>query len=304
MKSVFNKIARIAKNQAVVVVLGAVMASLVFSAHASASASGWSLDSTVSSARLYLGSAKQPESVNVGVARVLGTVNLDLTNTDNSVVDLAIFPADEGWAIDSNGNLPSGYVPDSSDHTLLTFKSTHTEKTADGALEVTGNLTLTRVERTITADPTEAYAGPVYGAPVLRSATQQVTFEFPRASTALARSQNHTLGLAASTRIAHEDFKQLSGAIEQTNWPSVVANESCESPSVSEDYSGIKCTGMEIAATTASNCPAPTSVGEDYSGIVCTPPAGDQAMIALNLILTNANAGTSAEAVSGDSAAQ
>ena len=303
MKSVFNKIARIAKNQVVVIVLGAVMASVVFPATAFASDSGWSLDSTISSARLYLGSAKQPQSVNVGVARVVGTVDLDPTNTDNSVVELAIYPADEGWATDSNGNLPSGYVPDSSDHTLLTFKSAHTEKTADGTLKVTGNLTLTRVERTITADATEAYAGPVYGEPVLRSVTQEVTFVFPEASTALARLQNHTLKIAASTRIAHEDFKQLSGAIEQTNWPSVVANESCNVPSVGEDYSGIKCTGTEIATTTASNCQAPASVGEDYSGAICARP-GDQTTIALNLVLTNANAGTSAEAVSSASAAQ
>jgi polyisoprenoid-binding protein YceI len=312
MKSILKRIVGRISNGAFVIALAAVMSAVIFPTAAFASDGDRPLDPVTSSARLFLGSAKNPNSVNAGVARVTGTINLDETGPENSVVNLAIYPADEDWAagaLGPEGNLPSSYVPDASDHTLLTFKSTRTQRAADGAFDVTGDLTLIRVERSITADPSEAYSGPVYGSPVIYTVTEQATFTFsdPDSSSgtgSAVASQNSVLEVSGSSRIRHEDFKELSGAISGTNWPSVVAGEHCDASAVGEDYSGIKCTGTEIATRSADNCQAPPTIGEDYSGMVCALPAGDQTTIALDLRFSRPNNAATAEAISGDSAAQ
>ena len=111
----------------------------------------WSLNSTTSSARLFQGSAANPDSVNTAVARVTGKVKLDPNDLGNSVFDLSIYPADEQWgeALSPEGTLPAGYIADATDHTLLTFESKGIQRMEDGKLEVTGDLTLTRVERAV-----------------------------------------------------------------------------------------------------------------------------------------------------------
>ena len=103
--------------------------------------------------------------MNVGVARVAGKVKLDANDLDASFFDLNIYPADENWGkiLSPAGPLPTGYSLNSTDQNLLTFKSTRILGTGDGQLEVIGDLTLNRVERTVIATQTEAYAGPVDG---------------------------------------------------------------------------------------------------------------------------------------------
>jgi|SRR5580658_464671 polyisoprenoid-binding protein YceI len=254
----------------------------------------WTLDSSTSNAKLFQGSKATSDSVNTGVARVTGKVKLGANVPDNSIVDLSIYPEDEDWghALSPEGALPSGYVPDAADQTLLTFKSTRILRTMHGKFEVVGDLTLARVERTVTAEPTEAYAGAVYGDPVIHNETHEITFLFPSLSAVLlpgpltpAALQNigapEIVGLA---RVSHEHFPGLLGAIKDTNWPSVVQNRDCHAPStVGEDYSGVQCTGTLIAATNDNNCHTPASVGEDYSGILCTPATGNQTAIVLDL---------------------
>jgi len=122
--------------------------------------------------------------VNTGVARVTGKVKLDTNDPDTSVFNLSIYPANEYWwhALTANGALPISYVPDATDQTLLTFKSKRILRTGNGKVEVIGDLTLTRVERTVTAPPTEAYVGPVYGDPVIHSDTREIRFLFPSLS--------------------------------------------------------------------------------------------------------------------------
>jgi polyisoprenoid-binding protein YceI len=314
MKSLINRTIRFARRVVVCVFLSVVLATIVFSVLACATDTVWSLDSKTSTASFFLGSAKNPDSVNVGVARVTGEVKLETNDVNNSIFDLSIYPADEDWrsGLTSEGSLPDDYVPDSSDHTLLTFKSRRVWKAADGTLKVTGDFTLTRVERSVTADPTEAYAGPVYGDPVIHAVTKEVTFDLPKLSTVIASNslalgipeKHNALELSASARIAHEDFKGLPDAMRETNWPSVVNDEKCQVPSVGEDFHGAICAGTVIAARRADNCHAPATVGEDYSGLICIPPAGDQMTIVLNLELTNTNVGQSAEPIQGDRAAQ
>src|ERR1700693_963397 len=123
----------------------------------------WILDSSRSNAQLFRGSKANSESVNTGIARVTGKVKLDTNDLDASFFDLSIYPADEDWghALSPEGTLPTGYVPDARDQILLTFKSTRILRTENGKLEVIGDLTLTRVKRTVIATPARAYAGSV-----------------------------------------------------------------------------------------------------------------------------------------------
>lgn len=258
----------------------------------------WTLDSSTSNARLYQGSKANPDLVNTGVARVTGKVKLDTNDPDKSIFDLSIYPADEYWshALSVNGALPIGYVPDASDHTLLTFKSKRILSTGNGKLEVIGDLTLTRVERTITVAPTEAYAGPMYNNPVIHVDTREIKFQFSPLSAALlpgpltpSTLQNRgAQEIVGSARVGHEDFPELLGAMEETNWPSVVINQDCHISSIGEDYSGAQCAGTLIAATRDDNCHMPASVGEDYGGPLCTPATGNQTTIVLDLKLLHA----------------
>jgi len=270
----------------------------------------WSFDSNTSSARFFQGSTTDPDSVNTGVARVTGRAKLDEQNLGNSVFDLSIYPADEQWehALSSNGTLPAGYVSDATDHTLLTFHSKRVRRINDGKFEVTGELTVTRVERSVTLTPSEAYAGPVYGDPVIHTETREIRFLFPSLSTAISSAHltsvatrtKVSLDLSGSDSVGHEDFPELLDAIQGTNWTSVVQNERCHMPStIGDDYHGATCTGTVVAATSADNCRMPGTIGDDYSGPICTPPAGDQTTIVLDLKLLRAGSAPVVEIHSG-----
>jgi polyisoprenoid-binding protein YceI len=296
MKSKVTSIIGLAKREILTAFLSIAMVAII-SPVASANSSTWSLDSDTSSASLFQGSRANPDSVNTGVARVTGEVSLDPNDLDNSVVDLNIFPEDEDWehTLNLEGNLPKGFVPDATEHTLLTFRSKHIIRTKDGKVEAIGDLTLTRVDRSVTATPNEAYAGPVYGDPVIHTETREVTFLFPGLGNALvfgpltpvALQKYGPLEVSGSASVVRENFPALLSAVRDTNWPTVVQNEDCQMPStIGEDYQGPTCTGTVIAATHNDNCQISASAGgEGYSGPVCTPPAGDQTTIVLNLQL-------------------
>jgi polyisoprenoid-binding protein YceI len=243
----------------------------------------WTLDSSRSNAQLFQGSKATSDSVNTGVARVTGKVKLDTNDLETSVLDLSIYPADEEWehALSPEGALPIGYIPDATDQTLLTFKSSRILRTGNGKLEVIGDLTLTRVERTIDATPSEAYAGPVYGDPVVHTETHKITFLFPSLSAALVSEpltpamlqKKGVLEIVGSARVDREEFPELLSAIKETNWPPVVQNKDCHMPA---------------------------SVGEDYSGPVCTPATGNQTTIVLDLKLLHTVPEPSVGMLSGD----
>ena len=292
MKSFIIQMVGLAKRRTLAI-LSIVMLGVI-SPLAFADGGTWSLDSTTSSARFFQGSTADPESVNSGVARIIGKVKLDTNDLGNSVFELSIYPADEQWAhaLSPEGTLPAGYVPDATDHTLLTFHSKRIVSMGDGKLEVIGDLTLTHVECSVTLTPNEGYAGPVYGDPVMHSETREISFLFPNLSAALSSGpltpvtlqEQGAVELAGATRVVLEDFPHLLSAIEDTNWPAVVKDERCQMPAtVGEDYHGATCTGTVIAATHADNCRMPASVGDDYSGPICSPPSGNQTTIVLNL---------------------
>ncbi len=252
----------------------------------------WSLDSTASSARLFQGSVANPDSVNIGVARVAGKVKLDANDLKRSVVNLSIFPADEQWgdSVILDGLLAADYIPNANNDMLLTFKSKEILRTEAGQLKIVGELTLARVERSVRAVPGEAYAGPLYSDLVIHTTSHEVTFLFKNLGTPTPSAAS-TSNLSGSARVKQHDFSQPLNAVRDTNWPAVVQNEECRNPStVGEDYDGLKCTGRVIAATQTDNCePGQSGGGEGFTGLVCTTPAGSETTIALDLKLLHTN---------------
>jgi hypothetical protein len=240
-----------------------VMGGLMVALPAVAQNTLWRIDSEHSTARLFLASSKNPDAGdNVGVARTSGVIDHEVGDPSRSDFDFTIYPADK--TADESGKNP--------DYTVIRFKSTHVVPVNEETFRVTGDLTLSYVERSVTADPSEAYSGPLYGPPVHHSVTQEAVFEFHKVSPAGTQkaTDNKAEWLASSTTIG-EDFPQLLNVVSTTNWPTLVADERCVVPSVGQDFSGPSCTGetVERIARADVRCEVP-SIGEDYSGEICT----------------------------------
>lgn len=223
------------------------------------------IDSEHSTARLYLASTRNPESnLNVGVARASGVVNLNSAIPD---FDFAIYPADKKSSLDHSA---ANRREDQPDYTVIAFKSRRVTPLAAGSYRVSGSLTLTYVQRTVSYDPSEGYSGPTYGPSITISKTQPASFEFRRVSASASTPGAEWL---ATSSISVEDFPELPAAISSAVWPIFVADEQCSAPSNigAEDFSGPACTGerIDVAARKDLRCDAPATVGEDFSGEVC-----------------------------------
>jgi len=259
-----------------------------FAAPALAQNSTWKLNSDHSTGRLSLSSTADPNATfAVGIARVQGTVNLDASSVANSSFDFIIYPADQDPAsINKDGSLQVAEFSNVARSTVINFHSKIVKLTGDGDLAVTGDLTLTHLERPFTITDNEAYAGPVYGEPEVHSATREVTFVFDKAGSAAAKAGSRgKLKLLASVGIKTEDFPGLFEAVTDMNWPAVVENKDCQMPAnVGEDYHGASCTGTPVLIPSRPS--ASFTVGEDYRGPDLDPPrVRDNVSIALNLEL-------------------
>jgi len=236
----------------------------------------WRIDSEHSTARLFLASSRGVDSrVNVGVARISGLVDHIGGDLKDSDFDFTIYPADETAAPTSSKDKWSEQnAPLEAAHTVITFKSKRVVSMGGGVFRVTGELTLTYIERSTTFDPNEAYTGPVYGPPVVHCEKKETVFEFQRMAVSAMRTRQRTAAqLSGSSVVAAEDFPELFTAVSAMDWPAFVEDEQCTWPStVGEDYSGPVCTGkrVEPLPRTDIHCQMPSMVGEDFGGEVCT----------------------------------
>jgi hypothetical protein len=227
----------------------------------------WQIDPKHSIATLSLGSGAN--QLQIGLARVSGEVVFESSNPGDPIVTLKIV-----------GD------PREADYASMSFSSKRSAIRADGKLTVTGDLSVTRVERSVTMEPSEAYAGPEYGEPVARTTTRQITFIFsdPRQA-----PQTGAMQFSGSSTVSREDFPDLLDAIALDDWPSQLINdEKCENPSViGEDYHGPECTGTVIASVSNAVVPRGNPGAEDFSGFEPTvSPDRNKATIALDLKLT------------------
>lgn len=206
---------------------------LVFASVSVLAQDTWQVDPQHSVARLSLGSGSN--ALEIGLARVSGDVVFDSTDPADAIVKLKI----------SSENGPVA------DQAKMTFTSERSAMTSNGELVITGELSVTRIERSATMDPNEAYAGPVYGDSIAHTDTSEIALVFlnPRQRAAHVG----TMQLSGTTSLSREAFPQLLEALTLDDWPTQLVNgEKCDVPStVGEDYSGAKCTGTVIAAVTS-----------------------------------------------------
>jgi polyisoprenoid-binding protein YceI len=245
-------------------------------------AGSWQVDARHSDAKLTTDATtdfgKTKMNVTLGFARVVGRVTLDDGDPSKSSIDFRIYPATSmAPAIAEDGKFMSHWLENMSAHTLLCFHSKRVVRTPDGRLQATGELAVTRVDRNVEATPSEAYAGPVYGPPMVHRVSREATFVFDLGD----GQKDGGTQASGSTRVFREDFPQLVRTVVNTYWPPVVQDENCQTPAVSEAYRGTQCTGTVLEspglpeaphAANAEDLPGPPNfnaiVGNDLTILV------------------------------------
>jgi len=243
------------------------ISTLFFSHPLIAQGNGVDIDSDHSVAELFIGSPADPYSFSPGYARVIGELVLNVDEPNKTLLDVHIFPA----------NVTEGGRHDLA--TQIEFVSKHVAQLADGSLAIQGDLALTRVERNVSADPSEAYSGPVYGESVVRTSHHRATFVLAGEATKAKLSSR----ISAETKIARQEFPELLSTITSIDWPVVVQDEHCaESVSGSgEGYAGQNCSGKVLSPT--NRIAAASAPGEDFPGVLGLPPIEDQVTVRLAL---------------------
>ena len=230
----------------------------------------WEINPQHSVATLSLGS--DSDVLQLGVVRLNGEVVFESDSEDPTV---------------TFSTAPSGGP--GVNYPKLEFNSQQCRVTPEGKLLITGELSVTRVERSITADPNEAYAGQQYGPPEVHTATREITLVFPDPPP--NRSSAAVMHLSGTGSVSRENFPQLAQSIALDHWPTQLVNdEKCIAPStIGEDYHGAICTGTVIASV--RNVMVPSGGGfEDFAGLRPAVNANrNQVTIAVNLELKRVN---------------
>jgi len=179
------------------------------------------------------------------------------------------------------------------------FHSKRVVRTPDGRLQATGELAVTRVDRNVEATPSEAYAGPVYGPPMIHRVSHEATFVFDLRDANGSGQKESSIQASGSTSMFREDFPQLVKTVVGTYWPTVVQEETCQYPDASEGYSGSQCKGTYLATAGLPAEPHAAS-GEDV-GVLTNFNAivGNHLAILVHLRLAPKSSGEPA-AVGGD----
>jgi polyisoprenoid-binding protein YceI len=254
-------------------VLFAVAGMLAMGAPSKSSFTGgsWQVDARHSDAQLITDATtdngKTKMDVTLGFGRVNGRIEVNNDDLAKSSFDFRLYPASSMLpAIDEDGKFLSMWLADLSSHTLVCFHSKGAVRTADGRLQTTGNLILTRVDRNVeAAAPSEAYAGPEYGPPIVHRVSREATFVFDIPADD-GKGQKDGVVASGSTRMFREDYPQLVKAVVSTYWPPVVQDKNCQaSAGTGEDYNGAHCTGTVLMVPPLPAVPS-ASNGEDYPG--------------------------------------
>lgn len=228
----------------------------------------WRVDTRHSDAQIITDGTtdygKKKIDITIGYGRVNGEVKLDDNDPSQSRFDFRFYPATSmSPSIEEGGDFKAHWLENLANQTLVCFHSKKVVRTADGRLQATGDLVITRVDRNVEASGNEAYSGPVYGPPMVHRVVHEGTFTFDFPAGAGAQKDSGIVA-SGSTKVFEEDFPQLVKAVVMTYWPPVVQDENCHNPAASEAYSGPKCTGTFLANP---GLPSPdVRPGEDYPG--------------------------------------
>jgi hypothetical protein len=227
----------------------------------------WQIDPKHSVATLSLGSGAN--QLQIGLARVSGEVVFESSDPGDPIVTLKVF-----------GDARKA------DYASMSFISKSSALTADGKLTIIGDLSVIHVERSVTMEPSEAYAGPQYGDPVTYTNTRQVSVVFSDPH-GLA-SQSGVMHFLGTSTVSREDFPQFLDVLTLADWPTQLINdEKCKTPSmIGEDYHGADCTGAVIANVSNAVVSTGAPSGEGYYGFEpVISPDRNKATISLDLKL-------------------
>jgi polyisoprenoid-binding protein YceI len=215
-------------------------------------AGSWQVDTRHSDAKLITDATtdygKTKINVALGYARINGDFKIDDDDPTKSSVEFRFYPAmSMAPSIDEDGKFLKQWLQDPANETLVCFHSKRVVRTPDGRLQATGELAVTRVDRNVDATPSEAYAGPVYGPPMIHRVSHEATFVFDLRDANGNGRKDGSLQASGSTSMVREDFPQLVKTVVNTYWPTVVQDERCQVPDANEAYSGAQCTGTYLS---------------------------------------------------------
>ncbi len=233
-------------------------------------AGSWEVDTRHSDAKLITDATtdygKTKINVALGYARIGGVFKIDDADPAKSSVEFRFYPAmSMAPSIDERGKFLKEFLQNPANQTLVCFHSKRVVRMPDGRLQATGELAVTRVDRNVEAEPTEAYSGPVYGPPIIHRVWHEATFVFDLQDANGSGQKEATLQASGSTSMFREDFPQLVKTAVNTYWPTVVQEQNCQYPDASEAYSGAECTGTYLA--TAGLPEAPHEGGGEGVGV-------------------------------------
>ncbi len=242
------------RNFAIGALIALGIAVLSASNPSSPSGGSWRVDTRHSDVQLITDATteygKTKTDVTLGFGRVSGTVIFDGVDPARSSVELHFYPATSMTPpITEDGKFNNRWLANLANQTLICFHSKSVTRSGDGKLQVAGTLVLTRVDRTIQADPNEGYAGPVYGPPIIHRISQGAILVFESMSPDENSKEGGAMRQSASTKVFREDFPQLLRAVTATYWPPLVQDQNCQqTASMGEDYHGVACTGTMLVA--------------------------------------------------------
>lgn len=186
-----------------------------------ATVGSWQVDARHSDAKLTTDATtdygKTKMNVILGFARLNGSVTIDNGDPAKSSVEFRFYPATSmSPVIDEDGKFLSHWLENMSNHTLVCFHSKGVVRTPDGRLQATGDLSVTRADRNVDATPSEAYAGPVYGPPMIHRVSREATFVFDLPA---ADGNAPSIRASGTTSMFREDFPQLVRTVVSTGRP-------------------------------------------------------------------------------------
>jgi polyisoprenoid-binding protein YceI len=232
----------------------------------------WQIDAGHSSASIFLAQSGDPDpGLNIAVAIAAGTMELDSADPSRFSLQLNIIPADQDEAVlNPNGTLRAGAYAALSHYTVMSFQSKPAVRDKNGKLQLTGDLTVTYVEREAPAEWNVGYSGPTVITPVSKSAAREVIFTFDKSDSDIAYGKKvGWMEITGLGRISLEDLPAMRFWLSSSIWPRLVEDRSCHLPNYSvsmRDYHGAVCTGNVVETNRPKELPGGSLSGLDYSG--------------------------------------
>jgi len=232
----------------------------------------WNIDVGHSTASIFLAQSGDTDpGINIAVASAAGTMDLESADPSKLSLQLNIVPADEDDALlEPHGTLRAGAYAALSRYTVMSFQSKSAVRDPSGELQLTGDVTISYVEREAPSDWNIAYSGPTVITPVSKNATRTVTFTFDKSASEIAYGQKvGWMEITGRGKIPLEDLPAMRFWLSNSVWPTLVQDRNCYTPNYSvsmRDYHGAVCTGNVVETKPRKRVADGSTSGLDYSG--------------------------------------